>query len=110
MIVCNMNDLLVNKLIRMSAAPVTTEEQAVYVLVQIRKLLDLRGYLKDQWRPVRFLCDWVVHTELDRKTGWANDLLTFVDRIIADNKSWDALSAPDQEYIQENFGFHSIRD
>ena len=78
-----MSDAVVKKLQRVAAIPIVTEEQAVHFLVQTRKLLDLRNYPKDQWKPVRFICDWIVHTELDRRTGWANDLLTFADGIMA---------------------------
>lgn len=46
--------------------PITEECHAVYVLVEIRKVLD-RDY-NDKYPLLRFYCDWCVHTQKDRIT------------------------------------------
>lgn len=50
--------------------PVIEESQAVYIMVEIRKILD---HNKDHWRNgdftlLRFYCDWTVHTDKTRIT------------------------------------------
>lgn len=50
--------------------PVAEESQVVYVMVEIRKILD---HNKDHWRDgdftlLRFYCDWTVHTDKSRIT------------------------------------------
>jgi len=50
--------------------PVSEECQVVYVMVQVRKLLD---HEQDHWQRgsftlLRFYCDWTVHTEKTRIT------------------------------------------
>ena len=48
--------------------PITTERQVVYILVQIRKLLDGReDDDPDPYESLRLYCNWVVHTGLDNK-------------------------------------------
>lgn len=59
-----------------SKAPFT-EARVVYILVECRKLLDLKDELK-QYPKVRFHCDWALHTSLDR--GFAKDLLRLFDQ------------------------------
>lgn len=58
--------------------PVTEECQAVYIMVEIRKILD---YRKDHWRNgeftlLRFYCDWMVHTEKEAITDSMRDVMT----------------------------------
>jgi hypothetical protein len=61
---------------------VTSERQVVYILVQIRKLIDSDSRAKDL-EALRLHCDWVVHPKLDRKgakelLGRLNDRYTTV--------------------------------
>lgn len=61
---------------------VTSERQVVYILVQIRKLIDNDNHAKDL-EALRLHCDWVVHPKLDRKgarqlLGKLNDRYTTV--------------------------------
>ncbi len=44
---------------------VNTEAEAVYLMVQIRKLLEI--YPSDDYLHLNFHCDWALHTRMDRK-------------------------------------------
>jgi hypothetical protein len=64
------------------AQDLTSERQVVYILVQIRKLIDSDNRAKDL-EALRLHCDWVVHPRLDRKgakelLGKLNDRYTTV--------------------------------
>ncbi len=57
-----MQDDIVRKLRAELERGISTEAQVVYVLVKIRKLLDLT---RDQgYATLRLCCNWVVHVEL----------------------------------------------
>lgn len=59
-----MTDELVRKIQRVLNRRITNEMQVMYLLVELRKLMDRDGY-KD---PVlRMFCNWVAHTALDRR-------------------------------------------
>lgn len=66
----SMEDQIRHKLTSALSSPVSTEAQAVYALVQLRKLLDRR---KARGLPdfsyLRFLSDWVVHIKLQGATA-----------------------------------------
>lgn len=49
---------------------IVAERQAVYILVELRKLLELRGLDKDaRYRALIFCCDWAVHPALNRESA-----------------------------------------
>lgn len=51
----------------------------MYILVQIRKLLDMRAPGEhDHYRALRFFCDWALHTNLTNKT--AQNVLRLFDK------------------------------
>jgi hypothetical protein len=61
---------IVSKLSIELSQPITTERQVVYVLVQLRKLLDGRPEkAKPSYDSLRLYCNWVVHTSLINKTA-----------------------------------------
>jgi hypothetical protein len=47
----------------LSVLPIDTEPRAMYLLVQIRKMMD---HLNDETNPLRFYCNWVVHVVLNQ--------------------------------------------
>jgi len=60
-----MENEIIQKLRAVLAAPIETEAEVVYFLVEIRKFLD--HVRKTQHFPVlRMYCNWVVHISLDR--------------------------------------------
>jgi len=104
-----MKDALAEKLTAKLSRPITTEADVVYVLVEIRKLLDRCEVPRSELKPIWFFCDWVVHIKLDRKKGWANELLTFVDRVIKQQVSWEALDPADRAFMIETFSLDAVR-
>src|SRR5579872_1229998 len=44
---------------------ITSEVQLVYVLVEVRKLLEIT-HRKDQYPALLFHCDWILHSHMDR--------------------------------------------
>jgi hypothetical protein len=104
-----MKDALVDKLTAKLSKPITTEADVVYVLVEIRKLLARCNVSRDDLKPIWFFCDWVVHIELDRKKGWANELLTFTDRILRRQISWNDLDPIDKDFMSNTFSLEAVR-
>ena len=61
---------IAHKLSQELAQSITSERQVVYILVELRKLLEKKGLLKEErFRALRFCCDWTVHSKLDRDTA-----------------------------------------
>jgi hypothetical protein len=61
-----MRDELLRKVEAELRQEIETERQVVYILVEIRKLLDRDRVPKARSRHLRMLCDWAVHAELER--------------------------------------------
>ena len=68
-----MKEAIIEKLNGHINSGITTESDAVYVLVQTWKLLE-HSDLADRYPTLRFYRDWVVHPKLNRSAG-ANRLL-----------------------------------
>src|SRR5260370_1442382 len=49
---------------------ITTEVQVVYVLAGVRKVIE-RDKVEGQYADLRFHCDWVLHSSMDRAAGCA---------------------------------------
>ncbi len=90
------------------AVPITTEEQVLYVLVATRKLLELANYPRDKYRSVKFMCDWTVHTAIDRNS-WSRESLMFLDGILGENKSWEELDDDEKRRLLDIVGLEGIR-
>lgn len=60
-----MKDQILRKIEAELLQPIQSERQVVYILVEIRKLLDGEN-AKANCPHLRMLCDWAVHIELDR--------------------------------------------
>ena len=56
-----MEDQIIAKLRRELERPITTEPLVLYLLVEIRKLMDRKGI---QFDTLRLCCNWAVHVEL----------------------------------------------
>src|SRR6266542_85281 len=67
---------LEEKLTKVLAKKIESEIEVLYVMVEIRKLLDLTGYDSPH---VRMFCDWAAHVELTRRQDGAIDLLKEID-------------------------------
>lgn len=54
---------IVQKLTAEFSQPITSERQVVYILVELRKLLEKKETL-DHYRTLKTCCDWAVHPKL----------------------------------------------
>ena len=54
-----------NKLFNKLKAIPTSEEDVVYILSKVRKLLEMEGYPKE-YRLLKFYCDFALHIKIDR--------------------------------------------
>lgn len=63
-----MQDHIVAKLTAEMSQPIGSERQVVYILVELRKLLELMGTL-DKYQTLKLCCDWAVHPKLDRQAA-----------------------------------------
>jgi hypothetical protein len=61
-----MKDQLFRKIEAELLQPIQSERQVVYILFEIRKLIDRENVAKADCRHLRMLCDWALHVELDR--------------------------------------------
>lgn len=59
---------IVYKLSEEFAQDITSERQVVYILVEIRKLLEKKDDL-DKYPDLKLCCDWATHPKLDRKSA-----------------------------------------
>jgi hypothetical protein len=58
-----MEDQIVAKLRRLLERPILSEPAVVYLLVEVRKLMDRKGIQRD---TLRLCCNWAVHVVLSR--------------------------------------------
>ena len=105
-----MENKIVKKLNAEMRLAIDSERQVVYILAGTLKLLDLGAYSKDEWRNIRFLCDWVMHVGLDRNSGWQRELLAQVDQVIAAGLSWDDLGHEQKKFFTDNFSLSGMRE
>ncbi len=63
-----MRDDIVEKLRQELANGIQTEAQVVYLLVELRKLIE-QSEEQDRYLSVLFFCDWAVHVQMDRKSA-----------------------------------------
>ncbi len=74
-----MENELVAKIERRLGAGILAEEDVVYLMVKIRKLLE-RKNLKAEYPVLLFYCDWSLHASMDRRG--ARDMLSTIDALV----------------------------
>lgn len=80
--------------------PINSEARVVYILVQIRKLLDHNG----NSHPIRFYCNWALHTELVKKPAqdWLLKLSNMTDSQVIQVVSLKDLKKLSKDYLTNN--------
>src|SRR5260370_38281246 len=66
------------KLNRECKEPIATERQVVYILAEIRKLLELEN-AKDRYPALNFYCNWALHSRIS-KSAEAQRIVEIFDR------------------------------
>jgi hypothetical protein len=59
--------------------PFKEECEAVYLMVELRKLIDRE--VKDQYRLVRFYCDWTVHPIKNHNNRFISEVKSIIDEV-----------------------------
>jgi hypothetical protein len=83
---------------------ITSERQVVYILVQIRKVVD-KEY-KENFETLKLHCDWAVHTELTRTSARA--LLGKLNQWYSALAGWTSPNEASQK-LAEKLGLESFR-
>jgi hypothetical protein len=81
-----------------SHVPFIEECEAVYLMVELRKLLD-REHPKDRFAKVRFYCDWMVHTQKDGNQDAVRDIMEELN---------DCLNNDNQHLQEDIMSFFSL--
>ena len=98
-----MEDQIVAKLRRELERPITTAPLVVYLLVEIRKLMDRRSIRYD---TLRLCCNWAVHVELSKAA--AQRIVDHVDALFPKLVS-GALTDDDKESLRAFFLMSKFR-
>ncbi len=74
-----MRDEIIEKLVQELLLPLESERQVVYILVQLRKLMDRDEIPESKYVDLRMFCNWSVHSDLSngtvrKKLQFINDL------------------------------------
>ena len=56
------------------------KERVVYIMVEVRKFIERTKENSEKWKHLKYWCDWVVHTHLDKK--FANETLIAMESYI----------------------------
>lgn len=73
-----MEHTIIEKLRRELQEPIASERQVVYLLVEIRKLMEIRGD-GPAFRTLKFACDWVAHPVMNRSE--AKRIVQQIDKV-----------------------------
>src|SRR6266566_2316501 len=68
---------IIAKLSNELAEPIVSERQVVYILVELRKLIELNDD-GDTFKTLKFYCDWAVHAVL--KAPPAQEIVRYFDK------------------------------
>jgi hypothetical protein len=79
---------IIEKLRGELARPISSECQVVYVLVEIRKVIDGEPN-RQQWKALKLYCHWAVHTEL-KEARWVEPFLQKIETFV--EGLWDPSS------------------
>src|SRR5438067_1159788 len=95
--------------------PFQEDCEVVYLMVQLRKLLD-REHGRDQFPKIRFYCDWTVHTSKDGNLGAIRDIMEKLENSVSNGSPYptqDAFSffslSELRDEISSRFRIHGLR-
>ena len=90
----------------LASGAVNDECRVVYLLAQIRKLLERSDSPQTQNHTLKFYCNWALHVKLDRNPA-ASDFLSEVDPILTISAS---LNQVEHERLNHLLTLQSFRD
>jgi len=74
------------------------KEMVVYLMVEIRKFIERTEEESQRWHSLKYWCDWVVHTQLDKK--FARETLNRMEKYIIEN--------PDNKFHRSAFNIEFV--
>jgi hypothetical protein len=101
------NDI-VEKLKPIILQSVETEERVVYIMVEIRKLLERAQVREGELATLRFFCNWAVHTKLTRGEGSA--LVQLMNDLFDARLKGQLMSEEQHERLYGAFSFDRFRE
>ena len=102
-----MEDDILQKLRAELERGISTEPQIVYLMVKIRKLLDLDRPHSAVYSTLRLYCDWCVHVELCGAR--AQEIVRKMDALYPDMLG-GTLSTEGKSYLRDIFAFSKFHD
>ncbi len=95
--------------------PFKEECEAVYLMVELRKLLD-REHGRDDFAKIRFYCDWTVHTSKDGNLGAVRDIMEKLEKSVSNGSphptqdAFNFFSLPElRDELSDLFSRHGLR-
>jgi hypothetical protein len=80
-----MEEEIIDKLKSALSEPIEKEKDVVYILTEIRKLLE-RNDIKSKYSILNFYCNWVLHSVIDRVEPEIHKLLQEIETTIRSGK------------------------
>ena len=74
-----MEDKIITKLKLALSEPIKKECQIVYIIAEIRKLLEKKG-IKSDYSVLNFYCNWVLHSAIDKVEPEIQELIEEIER------------------------------
>jgi len=102
-----MEDQIVAKIRREIERGITTESQAVYLLVEIRKLLERDHTGSKRYDSIKLYSDWVVHVALDRRQ--AQEIVKLADTLYP-KLITETLTEPEKAQFSNLFSLNAFRE
>src|ERR1700680_4765625 len=102
-----MQSQIVEKLRRVLAESVQTEERVVYILVETRKLMEHANLAEGELVTLEFFCDWVPHTKLTRSLG--AKIVQLINYLISERLSGRRMTEEQHEQLTRTFSLDQFR-
>jgi hypothetical protein len=101
------NDI-VEKLKPVVVQPIETEERVVYLMVEIRKLIEHSRLPDNQFLTLRFFCNWAVHTKLTRGEG--AEIVGLMNKCFEGRLNGQYMPEEEHERLHGIFSFEAFRN
>lgn len=104
-----MQNEIVEKLKPILTQSVETEERVVYIMVEVRKLMEHANLPDNQLVTLRFFCNWVAHTKLTRGEG-AEIVKLMNDLFAARLNDGQRMTEEQHQRLYSLFSFDTFRE
>jgi hypothetical protein len=102
-----MRNEIIEKLRPILTQSVETEERVVYIMVEVRKLMEHANLPDNQLVTLRFFCNWVAHTKLTRGEGV--EIVKLMNDLYAARLSGQWMTDEQHQRLHGLFSFDTFR-